>query len=106
MRLMADSSTYDRVTRFIRDMQLPGWLDRLANRVRWPLGPHGTLIAGLIALTAGLMLYTNCGVGGCPDIRQLAAYQPGGAPVLLDRNGEEFADLAPFEREVVALDSL
>src|SRR5690606_31632645 len=36
----------------------------------------------------------------------LSAYQPGGAPVLLDRNGVRFADLAPFERTVVSLDSL
>jgi 1A family penicillin-binding protein len=51
-------------------------------------------------------LYTNCGTGGCPDVRLLSAYQPGGAPVLLDRHGEKFADLAPYERVVVSLDSL
>ena len=103
---MAETSIYDRFTQYIRRAPLPAWLDRLADRVRWPLGPQETLIAGLIALTAGLMLYMNCGVSGCPDVRQLAAYQPGGAPVLLDRDGEKFADLAPFERVVVALDSL
>jgi 1A family penicillin-binding protein len=96
----------DRLARLIERAQLPPWLYRLADRVRWRLGPRETLIAGLIALTAGLMLYTNCGTGGCPDVRQLAAYQPGGAPVLLDREGEKFADLAPYERVVVSLDSL
>jgi 1A family penicillin-binding protein len=59
-----------------------------------------------VLLGASLLLYVNCGTGGCPDIRQLTAYQPGGAPVLLDRHGERFADLAPYERVVVSLDSL
>jgi penicillin-binding protein 1A len=49
---------------------------------------------------------TNRPAPGCPDVRQLTAYQPGGAPVLLDRHGEKFADLAPYERVVVSLDSL
>src|SRR5690606_15950877 len=89
-----------------RRYRIPRWLQRLADRVYWPLGPHQTLLAGLIALTIGLLLYQNCGLAGCPDIRQLQAYQPGGAPVLLDREGEKFADLAPFERVVVSLDSL
>jgi 1A family penicillin-binding protein len=61
---------------------------------------------GFVTLVGGLTLYANCGVGGCPDVRQLTAYQPGGAPVLLDRFGERFADLAPYERVVVSLDSL
>ncbi|MBR9990727.1 MAG: transglycosylase domain-containing protein, partial [Gemmatimonadetes bacterium] len=103
---MDETTNSDRLTRLVKRAQLPEWLYRLADRVRWPLGPLHTLIAGMIALTIGLMLYSNCGVGGCPDVRQLAAYQPGGAPVLLDREGEKFADLAPYEREVVALDSL
>lgn len=103
---MAENPTYGRIAEHIRRAPLPPWLDRFAHRVRWRLGPRETLIAGLIALTAGLMLYMNCGTSGCPDVQQLAAYQPGGAPVLLDREGEKFADLAPFERVVVALDSL
>lgn len=86
--------------------QLPEWVYRLADRVRWPLGPHQTLAAGVAALLVGLLLYGNCGMAGCPDVRVLEAYQPGGAPVLLDRHGDEFADLAPFERVVVSLDSL
>jgi 1A family penicillin-binding protein len=103
---MAESPIADRLARLVERLGLPPWLYRLADRVRWRLGPQETLIAGLIALTAGLMLYTNCGVSGCPDVGRLAAYQPGGAPVLLDRAGEKFADLAPYERVVVSLDSL
>jgi 1A family penicillin-binding protein len=89
-------------------------------RTRSALGRAGTAArAGLrrvplqyvmvaMILTAGVAvaLFANCGTGGCPDIRQLTAYQPGGAPVLLDRHGEKFADLAPYERVVVSLDSL
>jgi 1A family penicillin-binding protein len=68
--------------------------------------PQQLLVPLVLALGAGLALYSNCGVGGCPDVRQLTAYQPGGAPVLLDRHGERFADLAPYERVVVSLGSL
>jgi penicillin-binding protein 1A len=90
----------------MNQVKLPEWLYALADRVRWPLNPHQTLIAGAAALALALLLYTNCGLAGCPDVKQLSAYQPGGAPVLLDRHGEEFADLAPYERVIVSLDSL
>jgi 1A family penicillin-binding protein len=68
--------------------------------------PQALLVPLVIGLGAAWGLYANCGFGGCPDVRQLTAYQPGGAPVLLDRHGERFADLAPYERVVVSLDSL
>jgi 1A family penicillin-binding protein len=68
--------------------------------------PERLAVPLFVAFVIGLTLYSNCGTGGCPDVRQLTAYQPGGAPVLLDRYGERFADLAPFERVVVSLDSL
>src|SRR5512141_1116112 len=86
--------------------------DRLPRRVRrfagrmWPLSPGLTLVAGLAALGLATVLYGNCGLRGCPDIHRLTAYQPNGAPVLLDRFGEKFGDLAPFEGVVVPLDSL
>src|SRR3990172_8702308 len=86
--------------------RLPTWVHRVAGRVRWPLSAPLTMGAGGIALGLALVLYGNCGVRGCPDIDLLAAYQPNGAPVLLDRFGKEFGDLAPFERAVVPLDSL
>jgi len=50
--------------------------------------------------------WLRCGLLGCPDVRRLTSYQPGGAPVLLDRTGTPFADLAPVEGEVVPLKSL
>jgi hypothetical protein len=49
-----------------------------------------------VVVAASGWLYSNCGLSGCPDIQLLSAYQPGGAPVLLDRHGEKFADLAPY----------
>jgi penicillin-binding protein 1A len=60
--------------------------------------------AGLLGLV--LVGWQRCGVKGCPSVDRLAAYQPGGAPVLLDRHGEAFAVLAPVQREIVPLDSL
>jgi penicillin-binding protein 1A len=86
--------------------RLPPWLLRLSTRVRWPLTGGQTLGVGLAALLLAFGLYLNCGVAGCPDVRRLAAYQPNGAPELLDRHGKKFANLAPFERHVVPLDSL
>jgi penicillin-binding protein 1A len=76
----------------------------LANRVSFGWRTTVAVSLGAAALVVGL--YSNCGLDGCPDVRMLTAYQPGGAPVLLDRNGNRFADLAPYERVVVALDSL
>ncbi|NJD10544.1 MAG: PBP1A family penicillin-binding protein [Gemmatimonadetes bacterium] len=86
--------------------RLPPRLVRLAARVRWPLSPVPTLLAGLASLALAALLYGNCGIKGCPDVARLAAFQPNGAPVLLDRFGRKFGDLAPFERVVVPLDSL
>jgi penicillin-binding protein 1A len=43
---------------------------------------------------------------GCPDVRRLASYQPGGASVLVDRSGKAFADLAPIEGELIRLRTL
>jgi penicillin-binding protein 1A len=68
-------------------------------------------VALLIALLYGTVLFlafawSRCFFTTCPDVRSLVAFQPGGAPVLLDRQGEAFADLAPAEREVVPLASL
>jgi penicillin-binding protein 1A len=68
-------------------------------------------LAFLISLLYGTALFlafawTQCFFTTCPDVKRLAVYQPGGAPLLLDRHGEVFADLAPAEREIVPLASL
>src|SRR5688572_13118757 len=66
------------------------------------------LLAAAIVVTwiANFALYATCGLRGCPDPLKLVAYQPGGASILLDRNGKKFADLAPVEREMVKLSAL
>jgi penicillin-binding protein 1A len=68
-------------------------------------------LAYLIALLYGILLFlafswNRCFFTACPDVESLAVFQPGGAPLLLDRNGEVFADLAPAERSIVPLASL
>jgi penicillin-binding protein 1A len=60
-------------------------------------------LAIVATFTFDYVLYSTCGLHGCPDAGRLTAYQPGGASVLLDRNGKQFASLAPVEREVVKL---
>ncbi len=64
----------------------------------------------LLFLVAGALLFAIawyfCFFQGCPDVHRLAAHVAGGAPVLLDRNGRAFGDLAPVEGELVSLKSL
>jgi penicillin-binding protein 1A len=63
----------------------------------------GAALVGAVVLGVGFM---RCGVRGCPDVQRLVSYSPGGAPVLLDRQGRSFGDLAPVEGELVTLKSL
>jgi penicillin-binding protein 1A len=84
----------------------PGLLATL--RTRWRnLPPRTAWIAFAVILVSLALLFSiswqYCFFDGCPDVASLAAYQPGGAPMLLDRNGEVFADLMPVERQVVPL---
>ena len=67
------------------------------------------LLGAIVVLTLTLGAWSawrTCAFQGCPDPGELGAYQPGGAPVLLDRHGEEIAWLHPLEARVVPLDSL
>lgn len=61
-------------------------------------------VLGVVLLNYSL--YATCGWRGCPDAERLNAYQPGGASVLVDRNGREFGDLAPVDRRMVQLSDL
>jgi penicillin-binding protein 1A len=74
-------------------------LTRLTRRRGILLG-----FVGLIILLG--IAWQFCFFQGCPDVHKLGAHVAGGAPVLLDRNGKEFADLAPVEGELVKLSSL
>ena len=71
---------------------------------------HPTLRVALAVAGAALLVltiaWTRCGIRGCPDVRALSSFRPGGAPVLMDREGRPFGDLAPVEGELVTLRSL
>jgi penicillin-binding protein 1A len=60
---------------------------------------------GALALTAGAA-WKTCGFAACPDAGRLAAYRPGGAPLLLDRHGQVLAKLVPEEFAEVKLRAL
>lgn len=80
-------------------------------RTRWrELRPQSAWITIGLSIVLALFIlvfaWERCFFDTCPDVSTLTAYQPGGAPVLLDRQGEIFADLAPVEREIVPLFSL
>jgi penicillin-binding protein 1A len=86
-----------------------------ARRVRRPAIPLGRLRSRLLAGTAGALLlgaavagvlWARCGLSGCPDPGALATYVPGGAPLLLDRDGQVFASLHPLPWEVIPLEEL
>ena len=72
---------------------------------RWPPA-RVVLVAALALVFVMWVLWERCGIGGCPTVARLTAYQPGGESVLLDGAGEQFADLSPIDYEVVDLDSL
>ncbi|HEU5209797.1 MAG TPA: PBP1A family penicillin-binding protein [Longimicrobiales bacterium] len=78
---------------------------RVAAGVR-RLRPRHLLLANVVVWSIVALLWHRCGIAGCPNVERLASYQPGGATVLLDRNGQEFADLSPIDHDVVALDAL
>jgi penicillin-binding protein 1A len=81
-------------------------LQSIAARIPWLPSPLQAFGAGCAMLLFAFGLWLNCGIHGCPDVGRLTAYQPDGAPVLLDRNGKQFGNLAPFERVIVSIDSL
>jgi penicillin-binding protein 1A len=60
----------------------------------------------LAPLVIGAAAYETCGFGGCPDVSRLDALRPEGVPVLLDHEGEPFAELTVAARALVELDDL
>lgn len=63
-------------------------------------------ILALVFLALALVLWQRCGLGGCPNVDQLSAYQPGNESVLFDADGEKFAELGPIQHQVVEMESL
>ena len=83
---------------------LADWWQALPPRRRYfAIASAATFV--LLSFVPGI-LWVRCGLGGCPNVHRLTAYQPGGAPRLLDRNGQVFATLAPAEGQVVRLDAV
>lgn len=83
--------------------KLQGFIKRFED-TRWGYKFLGAALAAVWLLN--FTLYATCGWRGCPDPMRLVAYQPGGASVLLDRNGRKFADLAPVQREMIKLSQM
>ena len=85
------------------------YLSRRRSKIRRRGRPLALVVFAALVLGAWLLLaraWATCGFAGCPEVDRLGAFQPGGAPLLVDRHGEPFADLAPARSEVVALHAL
>jgi penicillin-binding protein 1A len=90
------------------DAPLPGPAPR-----PWPARQKiAALVAGTVALlmvcvmVTFAVLWLRCGSGGCPDVSQLRAYQPGKASRVLDRDGRVFAELRPVDGATVPLQQI
>lgn len=70
------------------------------------LTPRQAAIGAGLFLLVLVLLWQRCGLAGCPNVEMLRSYTPGGAPALLDRHGEEFAELTPVDHEIVSLADL
>jgi penicillin-binding protein 1A len=77
-----------------------------SGRAMWPPPRRHVAVAAAAVVVLMWLGWRTCGFGGCPSVARLAAYQPGGASVLLDRSGEELARLTPVSRELVSLADL
>lgn len=69
---------------------------------------HRRWILALFAIAGFLPAFSwqRCGFRGCPDVRRLAALQPGGAARVFDVRGGLLADLSPTRWTVVDIDDL
>jgi penicillin-binding protein 1A len=101
--------------------RVAAWAGKAGRRVRgglavlWrPFATRGTprlalgvvLAAGFGLALVGGVAWQTCGFQGCPDAARLAAYRPGGAPLLLDRQGQVIGTLSPDDLPEVRLGSL
>lgn len=76
---------------------------------RWRLSPRAERILGIVLSSLLLIvavLWSRCGIRGCPDVDELRGYMPDEASVILDREGEEVGKLFQVNRTIIPLDSL
>ena len=60
----------------------------------------------VLLLVIAAVLWTRCGIRGCPDIGHLDDDSPNGATIIKDRSGLEIARMPPLLRVRIQLDSL
>lgn len=66
-----------------------------------------TILIVLAMIAGGVwVLWTRCGLRGCPDVALLSGYAPDEASVVVDSDGEELAKLYRVRRIVVSIDEL
>jgi len=62
-------------------------------------------VAGVMALVVAV-LWTRCGLRGCPDIAHLGEKGLNGATVIKDRSGNEIARIPPVTQVAISIDSI
>jgi penicillin-binding protein 1A len=92
--------------RLPEDWRLPERLRAALQHRRVRLALAVTLSVAFAAAALGGVAWQTCGFSHCPQVERLTAYRPGGASLLLDRNGRVIGDLAPEDRPVVQLAAL
>jgi penicillin-binding protein 1A len=74
------------------------------RRVRLGLAIALSCLFGLLLLFG--VAWRTCFFGRCPDVARLTAYRPGGASLVLDRQGRVVSQLVPADYEMVRLRDL
>src|SRR5947208_10701142 len=85
-----------------------GWLVRVSGSMKASMWRVLQLLAVLLAVTllVATVLWTRCGLRGCPDIAHLGESDLAGATVIKDRSGNELARIPPVQHIAISIDSL
>jgi penicillin-binding protein 1A len=62
-------------------------------------------VAGVMALMVAV-LWTRCGLHGCPDVAHLGEKSLNGATIVKDRSGNELARIPPLQQVAISIDSI
>ena len=63
-------------------------------------------VVGVVTLAIVAVLWTRCGLRGCPDIAHLGERSLNGVTVIKDRSGNELARIPPLTQVAISIDSL